>query len=112
MRAFVVAVVVSGAMLGSAYADPAQPQSQAPSASEQSVAPAVAAAATPAPVAAADASAPNLDEIVCRPVAAPTGSRLGGGRECHSVRQWNDRERQSQDATREQQRMSSFHPGG
>jgi hypothetical protein len=72
-------------------------------------------AAMPAPAAtaaAADSSAVNLDEVVCRTVAAPTGSRLGGGRECHTVRQWNQRERESQDLTRQQERIGFAVPGG
>ena len=63
------------------------------------------ASAAPTAAAVADSSSVNLDEVVCRPIAAPTGSRLGGGRECHSVREWNQRERQAQDLTRQQERM-------
>ena len=70
------------------------------------------ATAAPAATAAADSSAVNLDEIVCRTVAAPTGTRLGGGRECHTVREWNDRERESQDLTRDSQRRGFKVPGG
>ena len=122
MRAFVVALICSGVLLSpAAFADQAQTDSTTvPSASaQQSAAPAATvapattptagatmpapAAAAPATTAAADSSAVNLDEIVCRAVAAPTGTRLGGGRECHSVRQWNDLERQSQDLTRQNQ---------
>ncbi|HEX3431942.1 MAG TPA: hypothetical protein VHT03_13760 [Rhizomicrobium sp.] len=62
-------------------------------------------AAPTAPAATTDTSGVNLDEIVCRNSPPTTGSRLGGGRECHSVREWNDRERQAQDLTREQQRV-------
>jgi hypothetical protein len=130
MRAFVVAIVCSGALLSSAaLADPMQTDSTAvPSATaQQSAAPAAAATATTAPMtatspgaampapaaaAAADASAVNLDEVVCRAVAAPTGSRLGGGRECHTVREWNQRERQSQDLTRQQERTGFAVHGG
>ena len=129
MRAFAVALICSGVLLSTAaFADPARTDSTAvPSASEQqSAAPAdaataapaaAAAAATPAPAAtaasaAADSSAVNLDEVVCRAVAAPTGTRLGGGRECHTVREWNDRERESQDLTRDSQRRGFKVPGG
>lgn len=38
----------------------------------------------------------NLDEIVCRNEPPPTGSRLGATRQCHTVREWNDRMKESQ----------------
>ncbi|HEY3637053.1 MAG TPA: hypothetical protein VGK90_02795 [Rhizomicrobium sp.] len=50
-----------------------------------------------------DNSNVNLDEIVCRNSAPATGTRLGGGRECHTVRQWNDRQRQDQRMLQQQQ---------
>ena len=127
MRAFAVALICSGVLLSpAAFADPAQTDSTAvPSASaQQSAPPADAAVAAPAPVgatpapaataasAAADSSAVNLDEVVCRAVAAPTGTRLGGGRECHTVREWNQREKESQDLTRDSQRRGFKVPGG
>jgi hypothetical protein len=31
----------------------------------------------------------NLDQIVCRNEAPPTGSRIGGWRECETQRYWN-----------------------
>jgi len=73
-------------------ADPAQPQEQAqvamqPAPTDQDAAPSAVAG-----------PAVNLDEVVCRSVAPPTGSRLGGGRECHSVREWNQREQDSREA--------------
>ena len=66
-------------------AAPAAPAQAMPAAPQQQM------AQTPAP-----ASQSNLDEIVCKSTPPPTGSRLGGGRECHTVREWNDRTRQSQ----------------
>lgn len=72
------------------------------------LAPAMAAAeAATAPSAspvASDSSPVNLDEVVCKTQPPTTGSRLGGGRECHTVREWNEREREAQDITRMQQR--------
>lgn len=122
MHALAIAVICSSAVLGSAFADPAQPQTaDVPSASPPAVtsaapapaqmpgvaaAPASAVAATSGPAAVPEqsaSSAVNLDEIVCRNTAPATGTRLGGGRECHTVRQWNERERQAQDITRQQQ---------
>jgi hypothetical protein len=46
----------------------------------------------------------NLDEIICRAALPATGSRIGGGRECHTLRQWNQRQREDQ---RMLQRMQS-----
>ena len=89
------------------------------------LAPALAAAqAAPAPVApvapptaqtavaTSDGSNVSLDEIVCKNQAPATGTRLGGGRECHTVREWNQRERDAQDITRHQEREGMVHPGG
>ena len=126
MRAFFVAVICSGAILGqAALADPAQPDSTAvPSASAQPVAPAATGAAVPPQAAAAAAeTAPatvpqesassgiNLDEIVCKQTAPATGTRLGGGRECHTVRQWNAREKEAQDITRKEE-LQGFSSAG
>jgi hypothetical protein len=127
MRVFVVLAICSGAILGqAAVADPAQTNTPAiPSTSAQTVAPAVAGTATPpqsAAVAASPASAiaastataesdqsgnsgVNLDEVVCKNSEPATGTRLGGGRECHTVREWNQREKEAQDLTRQQQRV-------
>lgn len=49
-------------------------------------------------------SQPNLDEIVCRSEPPATGTRLGGGRECHTVRQWNERQREDQLILQQQQK--------
>lgn len=126
MRAFFLTVVCSSAILGqaalaqtgTASAPPASAQSAAPSsASPATAAPsqAAAAAAATAPAAVPQESASssvNLDEIVCRNQPPATGTRLGGGRECHSVREWNQREREAQDATRREQATGMVHPGG
>jgi hypothetical protein len=44
-------------------------------------------------------STTNPDEIVCRNSPPPTGSRLGGGRECHTQREWDQRAKDAQQAT-------------
>ncbi len=49
------------------------------------------------------ASATNPDEIVCKMTPAPTGSRLGGGRECHSQREWDQHERDARKALEDKQ---------
>jgi len=87
-----------------ASADPMQPQS-APAANAEA-----APAAGPASASQAMAGV-DLDAIVCRSTPPPTGSRLGGGRECHTVRQWNDRQRQDQQMLEMQQRMNSKQGG-
>ena len=83
-----------------AYADPAGPAPAVASgqtAPMQSAAPAQMAAAAPA----ADVSA--RDQIVCKMTPPPTGSRLGGQRECHTQAQWDERMKENQDqVTREQ----------
>lgn len=77
-------------------------------------APAPATSAQPAPAApaqtASTSSGVNLDEIVCRNSAPATGTRLGGGRECHSVREWNQRERRDQEIL-EKAQQAGFHSG-
>jgi cytochrome c5 len=59
---------------------------------------AAAPAAPPAAGAASDNSGGNLDEIICKNSPPTTGSRLGGGRECHTQREWNQRQLDSQNA--------------
>ena len=130
MRVLFAALVCSGAILGqAAFAQTDNPA--VPAVSAQPAAPATAGAAAPvqpAAVAASPAPAPygapaaasqqsaestaNLDEVVCRDQAPATGTRLGGGRECHSVREWNRREKDAQDLTRHQERSGYVHPGG
>lgn len=43
------------------------------------------------------------DEIVCKSSPPPTGSRLGGGRECHSQREWDAREKEAQKQLQDKQ---------
>ena len=87
MRALTMILVSAATILVPvlASADPAPAQSAAPSDTAQ-------APAAQAPQAAASASSGNNpDEVVCRMSAPTTGSRLGGGRECHTAREWNRR---------------------
>ena len=131
MRVLFVALVCSGAILGQAAlaqtdnpavpavsAQPAAPATTGaaapaqPAAVAASPAPAVAAYGAPAAAPQQSPDATNLDEVVCKDQAPATGTRLGGGRECHSVREWNRRERDAQDLTRHQERSGYVHPGG
>ncbi|HLY07607.1 MAG TPA: hypothetical protein VKR31_17810 [Rhizomicrobium sp.] len=121
MRALLVALVCSGAILGQA-AIAQTDSSAAPSPSAQSAATATTAPSQAATAAAATAPATvsqdsansnvNLDEIVCKQQPPATGSRLGGGRECHTVREWNQREKEAQDITRQEERTGYSRPGG
>ncbi len=61
---------------------------------------------------ASQSPANNPDEIVCKITAPPTGTRLGGGRECHTQREWDQRTKDSQAALlRQQQSVSGGIPG-
>ena len=115
MRAFFVAVICSGAILAqtalaqtqSSTVPTASAQAAAPGAATTAPSPAATAAAETAPAAVSVQSANsgvNLDEIVCKMQPPTTGSRLGGGRECHTVREWNLREKEAQELTRQQER--------
>lgn len=46
----------------------------------------------------------DLDQVVCKPLPPKIGSRIGGGRECLTQREWNRQMRESQDATRREER--------
>lgn len=83
MRINVLASVILLAAVSlpvSAYCDPAQ---------------------TTDPTQTASGSDPN--EIVCKSMAPTTGTRLGGGRECHTQREWDDRQKASQKALMDKQ---------
>ena len=56
------------------------------------------------------ASESNPDEIVCKMSAPTTGTRLGGGRECHTAREWEDQQKRSQENVRNTQ-MHGLQPG-
>ena len=60
------------------------------------------------------AAATDADQIECRVTPPPTGSRLGGGRECHSHLQWMQREKDSEKATEqlEMRGLQGKPPGG
>jgi hypothetical protein len=68
--------------------------------------------AAPAASATTDSSGVNLDEVVCKNSAPPTGTRLGGGRECHTQREWNQRQIDSQRALTQLQTLGHKVPGG
>lgn len=49
----------------------------------------------------------NLDQIVCKAGKAPLGSRLPGPRECHTQREWNAIQQQSEDQLNHTQLQST-----
>ena len=55
--------------------------------------------ATPAAQPAPAATAADLDKMVCRNLAAETGTRIGNRRECRTQREWDDIRMQSQKTT-------------
>jgi len=83
-----------------ASADPA-PAQAAPAPSAQT--------ASAVPVAAASSTF-NPDEVQCRMTPPATGSRLGGARECHTVREWERRQQQSQDTLQKAQSVGMQQP--
>lgn len=98
MRVFAVLTLVTAVslpVLASAQTQPAAADASAPMA-----VPAMQSqmAQTAAPAAAT--SGYNGDEVICRMSPPTTGTRLGGGRECHARREWDQRTRDAQDATR------------
>jgi hypothetical protein len=64
-----------------------------------------------APIA-SDSAGVNLDEVVCKNSPPTTGTRLGGGRECHTQREWNQRQIDSQKALLDAQRVGFAKRGG
>ena len=51
-----------------------------------------------APLQAVDAPANDPNQIVCHTVGASSGSRIGGSRECHTLKEWDARQREHQRA--------------
>jgi hypothetical protein len=50
------------------------------------------------------------DQIVCKDMPARTGSRIGGGRECHTQREWRRLHLEARDFTRLQRRLKFLPP--
>ena len=66
----------------------------------------------PQPVqATASQNGAGQDAIVCKNMPPKVGSRLGGGRECHTQREWDRVEKESQDLTRRQEQTGYTGPG-
>ena|ERR1700733_8541249 len=74
-----------------------------------------ASAASPAPQAAPATLPPGVNDpnqIVCRTMAPPTGTRLGGRRICQTQRQWDDEMNQAQQHLQKIQSVPWIPPGG
>ena len=82
IAALLLISVTVGLAFRSVFADPATPTTETVQVRPPQTAPA------PDP----------LDQIVCRSKPAPTGSLIGGGRECHTQRAWDQLQIQSQRA--------------
>jgi hypothetical protein len=66
-------------------------------------------APTPSPAAATE----DPDRVVCHMSPAPTGSRLGSSRECHTQKQWDQmRLQQQQNVNGMQMQGLNSQPGG
>jgi hypothetical protein len=110
MRVFAVLALSAATLLlpQIAAADPAQPEAAPAATATPAAAPAATATqgtapAAPQQVAQAPAREANGDEIVCKMSPPTTGTRLGGGRECHTAREWNERMKESQDIVKRTQ---------
>ena len=100
--AFAAADSVQATAGASAQAAPASTAAQAPAAPSQT---ATAATQTGPESVIVQGKPVDLDQVVCKEAPPQIGSRLGGGRECHSEREWRKRQQESQDTLRHQQRM-------
>ncbi len=95
MRGFVLSVAsIAVVLIASASADPVAPASTSP---------APASASAQAPLAASDP-----DKVECRTLAAKTGSRLGGRRECRTAREWDDIRHQNEHELEKMQARDSL----
>jgi cytochrome c5 len=110
MRMVTMVLVSAAAMLVPALASADSAPTQAAPSAQTAPAPTVTAqTATAAPVAAASSTS-DLDEVVCRMTPPATGSRLGGARECHTAREWNRRQQNSQDTLMKSQSVGMQQP--
>jgi hypothetical protein len=48
----------------------------------------------------------DLDQVVCRKTAPPVGTRLGGGRVCHTQREWDQMRKDAQMYVQQQQLLA------
>jgi hypothetical protein len=119
MRVLTVLAVSTALMPALVLADPAQPQTvpiTGAQAAPTSATPSPGTAAPAAPsvsehvIVHGDASNDSLDEIVCKTLPPQTGTRLGGSRECHTVRQWKEEQKQAQGVLAHNQSLGMQQP--
>lgn len=116
MRVFAILALSAAALPLAALADPAPAEAPAPAVTQTApvAAPTMAAqtsAAAAAPAATSSDSSPDLDRVECRSTPPTTGTRLGAGRECHTVRQWNERMHEEQRMIEQRQSTGYNRPG-
>jgi cytochrome c5 len=112
MRVLTLVLVSAATIMAPALAsaDPAPAQAASAPSAQTVPAPTVTAQTAPAVPVAAASSASNSDEVVCRMTPPMTGSRLGGARECHTAREWNRRQQESQDTLMKAQSLGIQQP--
>lgn len=59
----------------------------------------------------ASAPADDPDQIICKSTPPPTGTRLGGGRECHTKKEWDQRQKDAEDAVMHGQQIGHMGSG-
>jgi len=114
MRLLAATIVSTVTVLAStlALADPGQAQAALAAAAQMAPAPVqIAQAAIPAAPAPEAGAAGDPNEVVCRMTPPTTGSRLGGGRECHTQHEWDARQQEAQRALLKAQQVG-YHSAG
>lgn len=90
-------LALSVAVLTPALASADPDQLQTTPAAEAQAAPAQQTAQAAPAAAVAAASDADLDKVECRTGTPATGTRLGASRTCHTVREWNNIQKDSQE---------------
>lgn len=96
---FQLACIIGIAIPAVSLADP--PQGAAPQTST---------ASAPQVQTSTAAAKSDLDKIECRTLPAKTGSRLGGGRECRTAREWEDIRQQNEREIEKMQARDNMGP--
>jgi hypothetical protein len=64
------------------------------------------------PVATSQSQVSDLDQVICKRLPPPTGTRLGGKTVCQTKKQWLELETNSQDTLERAQKSSGMPAGG
>ena len=105
MRALAVFAILTAPLLVPVFASADPAQGGAPASAISTGQPVTTVTVTPQATATAPiaSNGVNPNQIVCRAEPPATGTRLGGSRECYTVQQWNEREREAQRLLQQQQ---------